>query len=292
MTQGPCRSLLFAPGNHSRKAEKVFTVGADVAILDLEDAVAVAEKPGARAAVVEALKQPRTCKGYVRVNARDTEFCEADLKAVVGPWLDGIMLPKVESAAELLSVDKLILGLEREHGMEPGGIDLLPIVETAKGVDGVSEIAGSGSRVRRLSFGAIDLARDLGLRLSEDEWELTPARWSIALASRVARLDQPLDSVWAQYKDTDGLRKSSERARDLGFQGKMAIHPDQVAAINDVFTPSDDEAAKAEKIIAAFEEAEAAGSASIQVDGLFVDYPVVEQARRTLELIKRIRGDG
>ena len=292
MTQGPCRSLLFAPGNHSRKAEKVFTVGADVAILDLEDAVAVAEKPGARAAVVEALKQPRTCKGYVRVNARDTEFCEADLKAVVGPWLDGIMLPKVESAAELLSVDKLIQGLEREHGMEPGGIDLLPIVETAKGVDGVSEIAGSGSRVRRLSFGAIDLARDLNLRLSEDEWELTPARWSIALASRVARLDQPLDSVWAQYKDTDGLRKSSERARDLGFQGKMAIHPDQVAAINDVFTPSGDEAAKAEKIIAAFEEAEAAGSASIQVDGLFVDYPVVEQARRTLELIKRIRGDG
>lgn len=290
MTQGPCRSLLFAPGNHSRKAEKVFIVGADVAILDLEDAVAVAEKPGARAAVVEALKQPRTCKGYVRVNARDTEFCEADLKAVVGPWLDGIMLPKVESAAELLSVDKLIQGLEREHGMEPGGIDLLPIVETAKGVDGVSEIAGSGSRVRRLSFGAIDLARDLGLRLSEDEGELTPARWSIALASRVARLDQPLDSVWAQYKDTDGLRKSSERARDLGFQGKMAIHPDQVAAINDVFTPGDDEAAQAEKIIAAFEEAEAAGSASIQVDGLFVDYPVVEQARRTLELIKRIGG--
>ena len=290
MTQGPCRSLLFAPGNHSRKAEKVFTVGADVAILDLEDAVAVAEKPGTRAVVVEALKQPRACKGYVRVNAPDTEFCEGDLKAVVGPWLDGIMLPKVESAAELLSVDKLIQGLEREHEMEPGGIDLLPIIETAKGVDGVSEIAGSGSRVRRLSFGAIDLAKDLGLRLSKDEWELTPARWSIALASRVARLGQPLDSVWAQYKDTDGLRKSSERARDLGFQGKMAIHPDQVAAINDVFTPSDEEAAKAEKIIAAFEEAEAAGSASIQVDGFFVDYPVVDQARRTLELIKRIRG--
>ncbi|MEE9318301.1 MAG: aldolase/citrate lyase family protein, partial [Rhodospirillales bacterium] len=112
MTPGPCRSLLFAPGNHSRKAEKVFTVGADVAILDLEDAVAVAEKPGTRAAVVEALKRPRTCKGYVRVNAQDTEFCEGDLKAVVGPWLDGIMLPKVESRAQLLLVDKVIQGLE------------------------------------------------------------------------------------------------------------------------------------------------------------------------------------
>ncbi len=292
MTPGPCRSLLFAPGNHSRKAEKVFTVGADVAILDLEDAVAVAEKPGTRAAVVEALKRPRTCKGYVRVNAQDTEFCEGDLKAVVGPWLDGIMLPKVESRAQLLLVDKVIQGLERDQGMEPGGIDLLPIIETAKGLDGVSEIAGSGSRTRRLSFGAVDLAKDLGLRLSEDEWELTPARWSIALASRVARLGAPLDSVWVHYKDTDGLRKSSERVRGFGFQGKMAIHPDQVATINDVFTPSDDDVAKAEKIIAAFEEAEAAGSASIQVDGFFVDYPVVDQARRTLELIRSIRGDG
>ena len=290
MSGSPYRSLLFAPGNHSRKVEKVFAAGADAAILDLEDAVAVAEKPDTRGAVAEALKQSRSCKGYVRINAQDTEFCEGDLKAVVGPWLDGIMLPKVESAARLLTVDKLIQGLERDQGMEPGGIDLLPIIETAKGLDGVSDIAGCGSRVRRLSFGAVDMAKDLSMRLSEDEWELTPARWSIVLASRVARLDAPLDSVWVHYKDTDGLRKSCERVRHLGFQGKMAIHPDQVAPINEAFTPSDEEVAKAERIIAAFEEAEAAGSASIQVDGFFVDYPVVDQARRTLELIKSIGG--
>ncbi|MFQ5765545.1 MAG: HpcH/HpaI aldolase/citrate lyase family protein, partial [Rhodospirillales bacterium] len=128
------------------------------------------------------------------------------------------------------------------------------------------------------------------MRLSMDEWELTPARSAVALASRVAGLEPPLDTVWVHFRDADGLKKSSERARDLGFQGKLCIHPDQVAPVNAAFTPSDDEVAKAQKIVVAFEKAEAEGSASITVDGFFVDYPVVDQARRTLELIKRIRG--
>ena len=290
MTRGPFRSLLFAPGNHPRKAEKVFGAGADAAILDLEDAVPLAEKPATRAAVVEALKRPRDGLGYVRVNAFDTEFCQGDLAQVVGPWLDGIVLPKAETAAELQSADNQVAKLESDQDMEPGAIDIVPIIETAKGLAAVSDIAGCGSRVRRLSFGAVDFAKDLNMRLSLDEWELTPARAAIALASRVAGLDAPLDSVWVHYRDTEGLVKSAERVRDMGFQGKMCIHPDQVAPVNDAFTPGDDEVAKAETIVAAFEAAEAEGSASIQIDGFFVDYPVVEQARRTLDRIKRIRG--
>jgi len=290
MINGPFRSLLFTPGNHPRKVEKVFAAGADVAILDLEDAVAVSEKEAARATVVEALKAPRQCQGFVRVNALDTEFCEADIAAVTGPWLDGIMLPKVESVAGLLAADKMLERAEREQGLEPGGIDLLPIIETAKGLAAVSDIADSGSRVRRLSFGAVDFAKDMGMQLTEDEWELTPARSAIVLASRVARLAAPLDSVWVHFRDQDGLAKSCERVRVMGYQGKMAIHPDQIAPINDAFTPGEEEIAHAEKIIAAFEEAEAAGSASIVVDGFFVDYPVVDQARRTLELVKMIKG--
>ncbi|HIM25159.1 MAG TPA: CoA ester lyase [Rhodospirillales bacterium] len=290
MNAGPFRSLLFTPGNHPRKLEKVFAAGADVAILDLEDAVALSEKPAARAPVIDALKAERACKGYVRVNAADTEFYADDLAAVTGPWLDGIMLPKVETAAQLVSADAEITALEDKHGMETGAIDLLPIIETAKGLDAVSAIAACGTRMRRLSFGAVDFAKDLNMRLSLDEWELTPARAAIALASRVAGLDAPLDSVWVHYRDTEGLVKSAERVRDMGFQGKMCIHPDQVAPVNDAFTPGDDEVAKAETIVAAFEAAEAEGSASIQIDGFFVDYPVVEQARRTLDRIKRIRG--
>jgi len=290
MINGPFRSLLFTPGNHPRKVEKIFAAGADVAILDLEDAVAVSEKAAARATVVEALKTSRQCQGFVRVNALDTEFCEADIAAVTGPWLDGIMLPKVETAAGLLAADKMLERAERKQGLEPGGIDLLPIIETAKGLAAVSDIADSGSRVQRLSFGAVDFAKDMGMQLTQDEWELTPARSAIVLASRVARLAAPLDSVWVHFRDQDGLAKSCERVRVMGYQGKMAIHPDQIAPINDAFTPGEEEVARAEKIIAAFEEAEAAGSASIVVDGFFVDYPVVDQARRTLELVKMIKG--
>lgn len=290
MNTGPYRSLLFAPGNHPRKVEKVFGAGADAAILDLEDAVAVPEKAATRAAVVAALKGRDGGRGYVRVNAVDTEFCLGDLEAVVGPWLDGLMLPKVETADSLLAVDRRIGELEKAQGMTPGAVDLLPIIETAKGLDALAAIAGAGSRVRRLSFGAVDFAKDLGMRLSMDEWELTPARSAVALASRVAGLEPPLDTVWVHFRDADGLTKSAERARDLGFQGKLCIHPDQVAPVNAAFTPTDDEVAKAQKIVAAFEKAEAEGSASITVDGFFVDYPVVDQARRTLELIARIRG--
>jgi len=287
---GAYRSFLFAPGNHARKAEKVVAAGADVAILDLEDAVAVSEKPGARAAVVDALKAERPAKGYVRINAADTEFYADDIVAVTGPWLDGVVLPKVETPAQLAAADAEITALEAKHGMDAGSIDLLPIVETAKGLDAVSAIAASGTRVRRLSFGAVDFAKDLNMRLTLDEAELTPARAAIALASRVAGLDAPIDSVWVHYRDTDGLIASASRVRDLGFQGKMCIHPDQVAPVNAAFTPTDDEIAQAKIIVAAFEKAEAEGSASIQIDGFFVDYPVVEQARRTLALIKRISG--
>lgn len=292
MVSAAIRSLLFTPGNHPGKVAKVFTAGADVAILDLEDAVAVTEKASTRAPVVDALKTPRDCLGYVRVNAADTEFYSDDLSAVIGPWLDGVVIPKVESGDQLLSADADIRELEENQDMQSGTVDIIPILETAKGLAAVADIAGCGSRVRRLSFGAVDFAKDLGLKLSLDEWELTPARSAIVLASRVAGLEAPLDSVWVHYKDPDGLVASCERVRDMGFRGKMCIHPAQAPLVNDVFTPSDEEIAQALKIVAAFEDAEAQGSASIQIDGFFVDYPVVDQARRTLELVKSIRGDG
>ena len=290
MLTGPHRTYLFAPGNHARKVAKVFAAGADAAILDLEDAVAVAEKEATRALVTAALKVPRPCRGFVRVNAFDTPFCQGDLAAVVGPGLDGIVLPKVETPDALLAVDGSIAELERQRGLTPGAIDLMPIIETAQGLEGVSAIAAARGRTHRLSFGAVDFARDLRMRLTVEEWELTPARARIALASRAAGLEAPVDSVYVHFRDLEGLRQSALRALTLGFQGKMCIHPDQVAPVNRAFTPSDEEAAKAEKVVAAFEQAEAAGSASIVVDGFFVDYPVVDQARRTLALVKSIRG--
>ena len=282
----PLRSLLFAPGNHPRKVAKVFDAGADGVILDLEDAVAVAEKPATRAVVTEALQRPRSCRGYVRVNASDTPFCFGDLMAVVGPGLDGVILPKVESPAQLQTIDWVLTQLERERGLPERGIELIPIIETGRAIADLRAIARSGTRVRRLSFGAGDYTLDVGITWSMDETELAQARAEVVVQSRAAGLEPPLDTVFIHIGEAhaQALERSATTAKNMGFAGKLCIHPGQVEPINRVFRPTTDEVARARKIVAAFEAAEAAGSASIQVDGYFVDYPIVETARRALAL--------
>jgi hypothetical protein len=143
----PLRSFLFAPGNHARRVEKALTLDADAVILDLEDAVATAEKPATRETIAAALERPRRGLLYVRVNAVDTEFCYGDLVAIVRPGLDGVILPKVESTAGLATVDWLLAQLERDRGLPPGGIDLIPIIETARGLDRLGAILAAGTRV-------------------------------------------------------------------------------------------------------------------------------------------------
>ena len=286
---GPFRTLLFAPGNHPRRVEKALCLKADAVILDLEDAVAIAEKVATRALVVDALQSERSGLGYVRVNAYDTDFCFGDLLVVVAKGVDGIVLPKVETSSQLRSVDWVVSQLEREKRLPAGGIDIIPIIETGKGVANVHDIASAGTRVKRLSFGAGDYTKDMAMRWTRHEGELAHARAEIAVASRAAGLEAPLDTVWIHIKETDGCIKSAELVCDMGYQGKLCIHPDQVDPVNAVFTPSDDDVDFAEKVVKAFEEAEAQGLASIQVDGYFVDYPIVDQAQRTLDLIEKIR---
>ncbi len=286
---GPYRSFLFAPGNHPRKVEKVFDVGADGVILDLEDAVANDEKTATREVIVAALQRPRRNLGYVRVNSFETEFCFGDLEAIVGKGLDGIVLPMVESASQLLAVDWMLANLERKTGLEVGKIDLVPILETGKGIAALPEIAGCGSRVRRMAFGAGDYSLDMNMEWTLDEVELDGARARMVLASRAADLEPPLDTVWIHIKDLEGLRKSSERAKRMGFQGKMCIYPPQVAVVNEVYSPGAAEVEHAERVVAAFAEAEKAGSSSIQLDGYFIDYPIVYKAQRILDAAKVIQ---
>ncbi|MGE5269064.1 MAG: HpcH/HpaI aldolase/citrate lyase family protein [Thiohalocapsa sp.] len=285
----PLRSFLFAPGNHKRRVAKALSLDADAVILDLEDAVATAEKPTAREAVAAALGEPRRGWLYVRVNAGDTEFCYGDLVATVRPGLDGVILPKVESAAGLATIDWLLAQLERERGLPKGGIDLIPIIETAKGLAGLGAILHSGTRVRRAAFGAGDFTLDVNMVWSRGEVELMPARAAIVTASRAAGLEAPLDTVWVDLADRDGLEASATTALGLGFQGKMCIHPEQIAVVNRVFTPSEVEVAFAERVAAAFAAAERDGSAAIQLDGKFIDYPIVYRAQRVLQRIAAIR---
>jgi citrate lyase subunit beta / citryl-CoA lyase len=285
----PFRTFLFAPGNHARRVDKAFNVSADAVILDLEDAVAMDEKRAARPQIVAALQRPRRCAGYVRVNAMETEYCFGDLMEVVQPGVDGIVLPKVETASNLLAIDWLIAQLERERGLTGGQLDLIPIIETAKGIDNIREIAQCGSRVRRMAFGAGDFTLDVNMPWSEHESELAYARSALVTASRAAQLESPIDSVWVRLDDEEGLERSAERVSGVGFQGKMCIHPKQIPIVNAVFTPSDDEIRNAERIVDAFRKAEEAGSAAFQLDGKFIDYPIVYRAKRLLETIEAIR---
>ncbi len=285
----PFRSFLFAPGNHARRVEKALSLDADAVILDLEDAVATAEKRATRDAVIAALARPRRALLYVRVNAVDTEFCYGDLAAIVRPGLDGIILPKVESAGGLTTVDWLLVQLEREHGLVSRSIDLIPIIETARGLSHIDAILAAGTRVKRVAFGAGDFTLDVNMIWSRNEAELAYARARIVTASRASGIEAPLDTVWADLADEEGLEASARSALGFGFQGKMCIHPNQITVVNRVFTPSEADIAYAERVVAAFARAEVEGSAAIQLDGKFIDYPIVYRAQRVLEKIGAIR---
>ena len=286
------RSFLFAPGNHPRRVEKALSLGADAVILDLEDACPIAEKVATRAIVVAACQKDRAGLGYVRVNATTTEFGYGDIVAVVQRGVDGIVLPKVESADELRAVEWVISSLERERGLPPGRFDVIPIIETGKGVANVRAITSAGTRVKRIAFGAGDFTLDMGLTWTRDEAELLPYRSECVLASRAAGIEAPVDTVWVDLKDAEGFRASAVRIKQLGFQGKMCIHPEQVPVVNEIISPSAAEVAWSRKVVDAFDAAEKAGSASIQLEGRFIDYPIVYRARRVLAQAEEIARKG
>lgn len=276
------RSLLFTPANGGRKVEKAFASAADGVILDLEDAVAVSEKPAARQAAVQALGGERTRTAWVRVNALSTPFCFDDLLAIAPAAPDAIVLPKVEAYADVRTADWLLSQMEARHGLAAGSIGLAPIIETAAGIAAAGEIARASPRVQRLVFGAVDLALDMDLDLDDDQGAIAQARFAIALASRAAGLPGPMDTAFVDIPALDRLRASAVRARAMGYGGKLCIHPAQIEVVNEVFTPTARELERARRIVDAFDAAERAGLAAVSLDGAMIDYPVVLKARRVL----------
>jgi citrate lyase subunit beta/citryl-CoA lyase len=264
------RSLLFVPGNRPERFEKAARAGADAVILDLEDAVPAADKAAARAAIrsqwdtLVALGLPLV----VRINSEGHPAFEADVQAVAAlPGLGGVVLPKAESPATL----------QRLHERLPG-VALVPLIESAAGLDEVKPIAAAPG-VLRLAVGHIDFMADLGISCSEDESELLPLRFAVAMATRLASLAPAIDGVTVQTGDEERLRIDTLRARRLGYGGKLCIHPKQPAGVHAAFAPSEQEVAWARRVV----EADAkSGGAAVQLDGRMVDAPVVLQARRTL----------
>jgi citrate lyase beta subunit len=272
---------LFAPANAARKEQGALASDADVVVLDLEDAVPPAKKAEARAALASLAVLPRRGALLVRVNAAGTPLCLRDLEAAVQAGVDGVMLPKAETAAEVDAVCWSLTQFEAELG-RTAAIELVPLIETARGVCNLGRIPW-GPRVRQVAFGSVDYALDLGLVGAAGQEAVTHAQFAIVCASRGAGLLPPIDGVTMEARDAAITGRDAVRARALDFGGKLAIHPVQVAPIQLAFRSEDDEIVWANEVVAAFGTAEASGSGAVLVRNRLVDRPVLMQARRVLE---------
>ncbi len=276
----PIRSYLYVPGSDPRRIEKALASEADAVILDLEDAVAPNRKEEARETIAGFLRSRHEKPVFVRVNAPGSALAEEDIEAVAGPNLAGLRLPKTESAETVRQVAGRLEDLECEAAIQC-------LIESALGLELAFEIARAHERVVGLSLGEADLAADLGVR---DEAGLLYARSRLVVASRAAGLPSPVQSVYTNVRDEEGLRRSTEEGKKGGFVGRSAIHPNQLSTINEVFTPTEEEVAEAKDLLARLKESTGTGAGGFAMeDGRFVDEAVVGSARLTLALARRDR---
>jgi citrate lyase subunit beta/citryl-CoA lyase len=283
----PLRTILFVPGNKARMLEKARTLPADAVMLDLEDGVPLGEKGAARAAVRQALEAGAYGPQVIlRVNAFGTGLVETDLRGAFTGGVHAVCLSKAETAREVEGLAALLDGLEQEHGLPAGAVDILLMVETALGVLNAFEMggvkmAGGNRRVHALCLGGEDLAHNLGAIRTEEGLELAQARAHLVLAARAAGA-QAIDTIYADLSDPDGLAAEARQAHQLGYSGKLVIHPAQIEPVRQAFAPTEEEVAQARRVVAAFEAAEARGDGVIALDGQMIDAPVVARAREVL----------
>jgi len=286
------RTALFVPGNRPDRIEKAFNTEADVIIIDLEDAVPLSEKEICRSSVREKVAQYADRMMLVRVNALDSPFIKGDLDETITKGVKGIILPKVERADDIHDINKLLLEVEKKRSLPEGAVRVFPLIESAAAVQHVYEIVSTKTKPERLytvAFGAADYTLDMGIEMTMEGNELYYARYKIAIACRAAAIAPPIDTPFMiDLKNTEGLIDDARRAKSLGFQGKLVIHPKQVEPCNRIFSPLPEEIKKAEKIVQAFEDAEAAGIAAIQLEGKFIDYAIVKKSKDILALAAAI----
>ena len=289
---GPLRTALFVPGNRPDRVDKAVKTNADAVIIDLEDAVVLTEKEASRSKVRDKILEHAERKIIVRVNSLDSPFFQGDLTEVITGNLACLMVPKVESAAHVREINENLLKVEKEKGIVQGSVSIIPLIESAGAVQNIFQIATEKtepSRIYCVAFGSADYTLDMGIEITRDGAELSYPRSRIAVASRAARIEPPLDTPFMMdLKDMEALKVDAGRAKQLGFQGKLCIHPNQIEPCHAIFSPAKEEILYAEKVVRVFEEAEKEGSAAILLDGKFIDYPVVERARRILKVAEHI----
>lgn len=277
------RSLLFMPGDSMKKIQKAAGWEVDTVILDLEDGAAQNRKVEARTTVAEAL-QTLTFGGrerLVRLNHVSTGLPTAEIEATATWRPDGYIAPKAEDEADLRAVDRLLDAAERQLGLETGAFRLFAMIETARGVMNLKELARATPRLEGLVFGAEDLAGDIGAVRTPAAWEVFYARSAVVTAAAAYGL-QAFDMVFTDFHDAAGLEAESRFARQLGFTGKTCIHPNQTPIVNYAFSPTPEEIDRAQRLIQAFEAQQAAGAGAFTFEGKMVDMPMLVAARKVL----------
>lgn len=279
------RTMLYVPGNSAAMVKDAHIYRPDTVMFDLEDSVSYREKDSARFLVYQALRtiDYERVETAVRINGLDTPYGRDDIEAMVRARPDIIRIPKTDSASDVNDVEALVEKAERETGLEPGTIKLFAAVETPLGVLNAYSIACASKRLVGIAIGAEDLVTNLRTSRSDDGIELLFARSQVLFAARAAGINA-VDTVFSNVADEEGFLREVRFIKQLGFDGKSVIQPSQIGIVHRVYTPTSEELRKALRVIEALKEAEGKGSGVVALDGRMIDKPVVERARRVIDL--------
>jgi citrate lyase beta subunit len=275
------------PGDDRRKIEKATTLGVDCICMDMEDGVAIHQKAEARAVIAQAMRELDFGRSErcIRINSVGSGFEKYDLAAAVATDPDAVVVPKVESASQVRAISDYIEMYERSAKKTLGGIRMLAGVETAKGILSLKEIAESDRRLEAIIFGAEDYAASIGATRTQDAIEVLYARSAMITACAANDL-QAIDMVYIDFRDVEGLRAEAEQGARLGFNGKQIIHPNQVAPVQEAFTPSDEAIAYAQRVVDAFSASQKEGRGAFALDGKMIDMPLLKNAQKVLDRAK------
>ena len=287
------RSVFYTPSNSEKMVGKAPEIACDILTLDLEDSVPPAEKQKGREMIQEYLKSGREKQLsptlFVRVNNWETQMTNDDLEAIVHPGLDGVCLAKCGDAENVKRLDWKLQELEQRRGMEVGTVGIQLLIETAKGVMNAYPAACASPRVNSLIFGAVDFTKDMRVTLTSEGQEQLYARYHTAVAARAAGCIA-IDCPFVNISDVEAFKKSTREGRQMGYEGRMLIHPSQIEPSHEIYTPSAEDVEWAEGVKKVFEEEGIAkGSAAVSYKGKMVDTPVYENAQQILRTIEEIK---
>ena len=283
------RSMLFLPGNNPNMLINGNCLGSDAVIFDLEDAVSPAEKDAARILVRNTMRYMdfRGCEIIVRINSIDTAYWQKDIDEIL-PYKPGlVLLPKTSSAADVLAADAYMTEVEKKLGLEQNTVGLMPLIETAMGVENAFQIASATKRVQALFLGAEDLTADLQCKRTKEGREIEYARTRLVVAARAAGV-AVYDTPFTDVNDDEGIQKDAQLAKALGFTGKASISPRHVEVINAVFSPTQKEVDYAYEVMDAIELAKSQGKGAIALHGKMIDAPIVARAQQTIAMAQAL----